>query len=334
MMKAAVQLNYGPPEVLTVRQVDRPSVAADEVLIAVRASALTQGDRRLRAADFPGLTALVGRVMFGVLSPRHRIPGSNFAGRVVAIGEDVTRFSVGDDVFGSVMHSAQAEFLAVSQTGALARAPSGMSPQEAAALIHGPGTALFFLNDLARIQRGERALIVGASGSVGRSAVQLAHHLGAEVTGVCSRDQDLVRSLGATRVIDYTREDFSGNGQRYDVVLDTTQVNRFGRIRGSLTPQGRYLSLHLSLRGILEMGFTSLRPGQRAFCQVAMPDQTLLERVRALAEANVFRPLIAKRFSLERIAEAHAFLEANRPRGEVIVDVEKPRDAPGLKFCA
>ena len=163
--------------------------------------------------------------------------------------------------------------------------------------------------------------MIGASGGVGRFAVQVARHLGAEVTGVCSRDHDLVAELGASHVIDYSREDFTANGRRYDVIFDTTEHHQLRHVRGSLTPRGRFLSLYMTVRGMLDMGVTAVIGGQRSLSGVAMPSRELLETLRELAESGALRSVIAGRFALEDIQEAHTFLEAGRPRGSVVLDI-------------
>ena len=327
-MRAVTHTRYGAPHVLETAEVDRPAIGADEVLVEVRASTVTRGDRRMRAADFPGISAVLGRLMMGVRRPRNLVPGSMLAGRVVEVGAKVTRFAVGDDVFASVMHGAYAEYVALPADGPVARMPKGLSYGEAAALPYGAGTAVAFLRDMAKVQPGEKVLVVGASGGVGRFAVQVAKHLGAEVTAVLGRDADLARELGATRVIDYTREPVTG---RYDVVLDVTEHGSFGAYRDRLTATGRYLTLHMNVRNLFDMARTALFGGPRAIAGVAMPDPKLLEDIAALAESGAIRPVIAKRFDLDDIAEAHRALEAGRLAGSVVVDV---RPAATLRAVA
>ncbi len=258
-MQAAVQTRFGSPQVLQMHDVEAPVAGEGEILVRVHASPVTQGDRRLRAADFPGISWLPGRLMFGLFRPKNRVPGSMFAGRVVAIGAGVSQFAVGDDVFGSTEHSAQAEFLVVSADSPVARMPDNFDYEEAAAVPYGAVTALILLKEVGRIQAGQRVLVLGAAGGVGRFAVQLAKHVGAEVTGVCSRRSfELVRGLGAEHVIDYATEDFTRNGQQYDIVFDTADVSGFSAVRGSLTSSGCYLSLHLTVRILVQMLVTSV----------------------------------------------------------------------------
>jgi len=337
-MKAAITPKYGTPDVLSMTEVSRPEVGNHDVLVEVRASVVTQGDRRLRAADFPGISWLPGRLMMGLFRPKNPVPGTAFAGRVVAVGKAVTRFAEGDDVFGGCMHGAHAEYLAVPEDSPIAPMPRDLDYAEAAAVPYGAITALVFLRDIAKVQAGERVLVIGASGGVGRFGVQLAHHLGADVTGVCSRDHDLVRDLGAGRVIDYTKEDFTDNGERYDVIFDTTLDNNFRRSCGSLTSRGRYLSLHMSASLLFQMGLTALtasRGGPRALSGVAMGDPKQMEAVRELVDEGALRPVIAKSFPLEGLADAHVFLEEGRARGSVVIEVgetRRPGAAEGFRL--
>jgi len=324
-MKAATQNSYGAPDVLTIVDIDRPAIADDAILVQVHASPVTQGDRRLRSSDFPGISWLPGRLMMGLFRPKNPVPGTMFAGRVVAVGGAVTRFTPGDDVFGSCEGGAHAEYLTVLQDGPVATMPAGLSYEEAAAVPYGAGTALTFLGELGQLQRGQRVLILGASGGVGRYAVQLAKHLGADVTGVCSgRNFELVRGLGADHVIDYSRDDFTADGQRYDLILDTIGATRFDLCRGSLTDDGRYLSLIVSLRLIFHMAMTSLFGDKKAILGVAMGNREQIVQVRELIEAGALRPVIDRRFPLARIADAHAYLESVHPSGDVVVSVATP----------
>lgn len=320
-MQAAINTEYGTPDVFRAAEVDRPTPGPREVLVAVHASAVTQGDRRLRAADFPGVSAVFGRLLFGVFSPRHTVGGTMFAGRVAAVGAEVTRFTVGDDVFGSVDRGAYAEYVAVKEDGAIATKPEGLSHAEAAAIPYGAGTALTFLRDMAKVAHGERVLIVGATGGVGRMAIQVAKHLGAHVTAVGSRDADLAQALGADAFIDYTVEDFTTRDTGWDVIFDTTEGDHFRAFRGSLTATGRYLSLYLTPRLLFEMAVTSLRRGPRAMGGVAMGSAEGMEELRDLVEAGALRAVVAQRFPLSEIASAHRTLEGRRPSGDVVIEI-------------
>jgi len=332
-MRAATNTEYGTPDVLRVTEVERPTPGPNEVLVEVHASAVTQGDRRLRAADFPGVSALFGRLLFGVFRPRHAIGGTMFAGRVAAVGPEVTRFAVGDDVFGSVDRGAYAEYVVVSADGAIAAKPAAIDHAEAAAIPYGAGTALTFLRDMAKVQPGERVLIVGATGGVGRMAVQVAKHLGAHVTAVGSRDGELVRALGADAFIDYTAEDFTARDERWDVIFDTTEGDHFRGVRDSLTATGRYLSLYMTPRLLLQMAWTKLRGGPRAMTGVAMGSAEGTEDLRQLVETGAIRPVVARRFALNEIADAHGALEGSRLPGDVVVELAAAA-APALRAVA
>lgn len=329
-MRAAINDQYGDPNVLRLSDVPSPTIKPNQILVRVHASDVTQGDRRLRAADFPGLSALFGRLMFGVLSPRNLVGGTSFAGRVEAVGAKVTRFEVGDDVFGSVMHGAYAEYLAVSDDEPIAKMPGNTSYTEAAALPYGGVTALVFLRDLAKVQPGERVLVVGASGGIGRMAVQMAKHLGAHVTGVAARNEDLVRSLGADAYVNYKEEDFTKSGKQWDVIFDTTQGNHFHSFRAALTSEGRYLSLYMTVRVLFQMAMSSVRGGQRAITGVALGDSATLDEVRALVEEGALRAVVSERYPLEEITSAHASLEGSAPRGSIVVEMAVARSVhPG-----
>lgn len=321
-MRAAIQTQYGAPEILHIDQVERPTAGRGEVLVEVHASSVTQGDRRLRAADFPGIMGPLGRLMTGVFAPRHAVGGSTFAGKVIALGAGVDHLHVGQDVFGVVMHGAYAEYLAVPVDGPLGVMPANVSYAEAAAIPYGAGTALHFLRDLAKLQAGERVLIIGASGGVGRMAVQLAKHYGAHVTGVCSHAAfETVRALGADAVLDYKQQDVRTRSERWDVIFDTTQGDHFEGLRPRLTERGRYLSLYVTARTLWQMLSTKLRGGPRALVGVAMGGPTQSADVRALVEQGALRASVARRFPLDRIVEAHECLETSGLHGSVVVEV-------------
>lgn len=319
-MRAAVQKRFGAPEVLSVREVEPPRAGENEVLIQIGASSVTQGDRRLRAADFPGISAVVGRLMFGVLSPRNPIGGTTFAGRVLQVGAGVTRFAPGDQVFGSCDHSAYAESISLPQDGALAKMPEGVSDEDASAVPYGAGTALTFLRDMAKVQAGEKVLIIGASGGVGRFAVQLARHFGAQVTGVCSDSKrDLVKGLGAHKTLSYSEDAYLNGDEHYDVIFDTHFANGFERAKPALTDTGRYLTLYVTVRVLWQMLLAVFRAGPKPRAGVALPSQALMSDVAQLLRSGVIRPVVTHRYPLSRIAEAHDALETKDPNGAVVV---------------
>jgi NADPH:quinone reductase-like Zn-dependent oxidoreductase len=319
-MQQAVQDQYGAPQVLSLEETAMPTPAADQVLIQVHAAAVTQGDRRLRAADFPGASAVFGRLLFGLTSPRNRTGGTMFAGKVVAVGTSVVNFKVGDEVFGSVDSGAYSEFITVSADGRLARIPRGIDYAEAAAATYGASTALSFLRDIAKVEAGERVLIVGASGGVGRYAVQIARHLGAEVTAVCSaRHAELVRELGASEVIDYQSEDYTRLGKNWDVIFDTSSGDGFGEAWKCLSDNGRYVTVYMNLK-VMTQGLTSsLRGGPTAKGGIVLGTPELIGDVADLLKSGAITPRIAGRFPLAQIADAHQALEGGNPGGDIVV---------------
>jgi NADPH:quinone reductase-like Zn-dependent oxidoreductase len=246
--------------------------------------------------------------MIGIRGPRRAVQGTMFAGRVVAVGAAVTRYAVGDDVFGGAMRGAYAEYLAVREDGAMAKLPAGIGYDQAAAVPYGGVTALRYLRDVGRVQPGEKVLILGAAGGVGRFAVQIARHLGAEVTAVCSRDSfELVRGLGAHHLLDYRTDDWR-TGQ-YDIIFDCADATKFARARRSLTRRGRYLSLYVSVGLVLAMLGTAITRRRRAKMAVAMGRPADLEQLAEWLAAGVIRPTLGARFALDQIAEAHASVQ-------------------------
>lgn len=321
-MKVAFTPAYGPPNVIHITEQPAPQPHTHEVLVRVHSASVTAGDRRLRSADFPGLSAVLGRLLLGITAPRYPVQGTMFAGRVVAVGAAVTRFSVGDDVFGSVDHGAYAELLKTSEDSAMATIPKGVSYEEAASVPYGAGTALYFLRDLARVQAGEKVLLLGASGGVGRFAIQIAKHLGAHVTAVCSQEAfALVKQLGADQLIDHKTQDFTANTERYDVIFDMADASSFLHSRQSLSTRGRYLTLYISARALLAMALSWLMGQQRAHFAVYLAGQEHAHELRTLLELGTIRPVIAQRFALSALPEAHAFAERGI-HGEVLVSMQ------------
>lgn len=324
-MKAVVYSEYGPPDVLRLVEIEKPSPSAGEVLIAVRAATVTTGDVNMRGFTFvpPGFGPLP-RLMFGVRRPRKAILGTEVAGEVAAVGEGVTAFRVGDRVFGidSKTIGAYAEFVCRPADGPLAIMPQTLSFEEAAALPGGAGTALYFLRDLGDIQRGHRLLVNGASGSVGSYAVQLGQHFGAVVTGVCStRNVALVRSWGADEVLDYTREDAASRSETYDLVLDTVRGSSFSRFKDALREGGRYLAVAGGPGAAVRMAWTSLSGSKKVKFGSPAESKEALEELKALVDEGALRPYIDRRFTLQETAEAHRYVDTGRKRGNVVITV-------------
>ena len=324
-MKAIVCTRYGPPDVLQLEEVPKPVPADDEVLIRNHASTVNAGDYRVRAFDVPAEFWLPARIGFGILRPRNRIAGSEFAGEIEAVGKGVTRFKQGDRVFGIIDGNgfgAYAEYLCRPEVSTLALMPSNMSFEAAAAVPFGALTALHFLRDKARLQPGQKVLVYGASGGVGTAAVQLARYFGAHVSGVCSTaNLELVKSLGAETVFDYTREDFTASEETYDIIFDTVGKTSFAHCRPSLKEQGVYLATVFRLPDLAQMLWTSLVGGRRILCSVAPDGMDDLPLLGELVEAGKFRAVIDRRYPLEQAAEAHRYAEQGHKRGNVVITV-------------
>jgi len=323
-MKAAFTPAYGPATILDVREVPITPLGATQVRVQVRASPVTAGDLRLRSADFPGIAGVLGRLMIGILRPNQPVQGTMFAGRVVEVGSEVTRFAVGDAVFGQVDAGAWAESVVVDADGAIAHTPDNVTDDAGAAIPYGAGTAIHFLKHLAGVQQGERVLILGGSGGVGRYAIQVAKRLGAHVTAVGSgRSLEAMRALGADVVLDHRTHDVAQLDERFDVVFDIADATRFGRMRPLLREGGRYLTLHMSLRIFWQTLVTSLGRGPRAIFAVALGDRENTEEIAAWMASDALTPTIAERYPLDRIAEAHRAAEARRD-GVVLVNPSPP----------
>jgi NADPH:quinone reductase-like Zn-dependent oxidoreductase len=322
-MKAAVYRTYGPPDVVRIEDVDKPTPKKNEVLIKIRATTVSSADWRARSLAMPRGFGPIARLVFGLFGPRQRILGSELAGEIEAVGETVTKFNIGDHVFAypGIGLGSHAQYRTMPEDGRIVLKPAALTFAEAAALCFGGATALHFLRDVAGVRRGERALIIGASGAVGSAAVQLAKHFGADVTGVCSTaNLDLVRSIGADHVIDYTKEDFTRNGQTYDVILDTVGHASFSTCKHSMKENGRLLLIVATLAQMLAAA--GHKPGNRkVFAGPAKETVEHLLFLKQLADAGHFRPVIDQSYPLERIVEAHARVDSGRKRGSVVIIV-------------
>lgn len=318
-MIAAWTNGYGAADLLELREVPEPALGADELRIEVEASPVTAGDIRLRTANFPGMSVFIGRAMFGIFGPRRKVQGSIFAGTVVEVGAEVTGFAVGDAVFGESLWGAWAQRLVVSASGAVAHRPDGVDAATAAAAPYGGGTALHFLKEAASVQPGERVLVIGAGGGVGRYAVQVAKVLGAHVTAVDrERKRDMLLGLGADVVRDRESWDFRTAGECFDVIFDIADVTSFSESRVALTETGRYLSLSLGLRVLFDMLRTRRGGGQRAIFSVAMASRESIEVLATWLAAGHLAPVVADCLPLEDIAQAHVLVE-DRVVGLVLV---------------
>ncbi len=317
-MKAAVYRRYGPPDVVRIEEVPRPDPKTNELLVRVRATTVSAGDSRLRSARVPPGFGLMMRLAFGIFGPRRHTLGWEFAGEVAAVGPSVARFVPGDRVFGTRMGS-HAEYVVAPESSA-APIPRNLTFEDAASLVFGGMTSLFYLRDKAKVQPGERALINGASGAVGTAAVQMAKHFGAAVTGVCSAaNGELVRSLGAERVVDYAREDFTQTGQTYDVILDAVGNCPFERCKHALAPGGRLLLVVASLGQMLGGMLRPSRAGRRVLTGVGATRAEDLLFLGTLAESGALKPVIDRTYPLARIVDAHSYVDTGRKRGSVVV---------------
>lgn len=319
-MKAVINTRYGGPDVLRLAEIDRPDVAGDTVLVRVRATQVTAADWRMRASAFPGVLWLPGRLMAGLFRPRKTVLGTDFAGEVAEIGARVTRFAPGDRVFGFSGAGGYAECLAIPQTGCIARIPEGLGFEEAAALPFGALTALVFLRDFGELQPGQRVLVTGASGGIGVYAVQIARALGAEVTAAASAaNLELVRGLGASRALDYRAEDIAPAGAGYDLIFDCVGALSFPKARRALKPRGLFLPLEFAGREMLQALRARLAGGPRIRLAVSGDTQEDLDALAAMVGEGKLRPVIDRSYPLERIAEAHAYVQGRHRKGSVVV---------------
>jgi NADPH:quinone reductase-like Zn-dependent oxidoreductase len=316
-MKAVVCDRYGPPEVLRIEDIERPVPGPDEVLIRIRATTVNRSDTETRQGS-----PAVARLLTGLRRPRHRVLGTELAGEVQAAGSAVTEFKPGDAVFGvrAWKFGAHAEFVCMRESAALALKPAGMSFEETAAVCDGVILALMGLRP-ADVRKGRSILVYGASGSIGTAAVQLSRYFGADVTAVCgTKNLDLVRSLGAEQVIDYTREDFTTNGQAYDVIFDAVGKHSFGRCRDSLNPGGIYVATD-GLHNLLLAQWT--RFGDKKVIFPIPPRYTKQDVLflKGLLEAGQYRPVIDRRYPLAEVVEANRYVDTEQKTGNVVLTV-------------
>jgi len=331
-VKAIVYAEYGPPDVLQLKEVEKPTPAPHELLIRIRATPVNIGD--IWARNFKEISPrkfsmpfplwLPSRLYFGLTKPRITILGSEFAGDVESVGKDVTRFRQGDQVFGyrGQRMGANAEYLCMPEDGLVAIKPANMTYEEAASVPYGALTALDLLrkaNPLASV-RGQKILINGASGSIGSAAVQLARYFGAEVTAVCSTPGlEFVKALGADKVIDYTREDFTKNGETYDLIFDIPGKSSFSRCRSSLKPSGRILYASFKMKQLIQMLWTSRLGNKKVICALSSENPRDLAFIKELVEAGKIRSIVDRCYPLERAAEAHRYVENGHKTGSVII---------------
>ena len=322
-MKAVVYDRYGPPDVLHIEDVAKPEPTEDELRVRVRAAAVTRGDCATRDANrrSGALVTLVSRLVSGVRRPRQPILGSEFAGEVEALGAAVDDFAVGDRVFGSTgfRFGAHAEFVCVRRDSRVAPMPAGLTFEQAAAITDGGLNSLWCLR-LAQPLEERKVLVYGASGAIGSAAVQLAKHFGAQVTAVCgTKNVELLRTLGAGAVIDYTKEDFTRNGRTYDVIMDAVGKHSFRRCKGSLNPGGRYLATD-GLDNLL-LSIWTARFGDKRVIFKLPPRYTRQDVIllKELVESGRFHPVVDRSYPLEEVVEAARYVETEQKTGNVVL---------------
>jgi NADPH:quinone reductase-like Zn-dependent oxidoreductase len=328
-MKAIVITKYGPPEVLRLKEVDKPAPRKNEILVRIHATPVSFGDKLVRNLKeitpgkfhMPFLFWIIAKMYFGFRRPRITILGSEFAGEIESIGKDVKKFKEGDQVFGYLGQTmgAYAEYLCMPENGVLALKPANMTFEQAAAVPYGAIMALSLLRKQ-NIGPGQRVLVNGASGGIGPFVVQLAKYYGAEVTGVCGTPRlGYVKSLGADKVIDYTREDFTASGEIYDVIVDILGKSQFSKIKRSLTPNGRWLLVSFKTKKLLQMLWTQIAGGKKVVCVLSSEKAEDLVFIKELIEAGKIKTIIDTCYPLAQAAEAHRYVEQGHKKGSVVI---------------
>ncbi len=333
-MKAIVYTEYGSPDVLQLKEVEKPTPENNEILIKVYATPVNFGDILVRnfkeisprKFHMPFLFWLIGKIYFGFRKPRITILGSEFAGEIEFVGKDVKRFRKGDQVFGyrGPSMGAYAEYLCMPEKGVVALKPANMTYEEAAAVPYGAIMALNLLRKV-NLRPGQKVLINGASGGIGPAVVQLARsHFGAKVTGVCSTPRlEYVKSLGADRVVDYTKEDFTNGGETYDFIFDILGKSSFSRCKRSLKPNGRCLLVSFKMKQLFQMLWTSMIGSKKIICMLSTEKAEDLALIKELIEAGKIKTVIDKSYPLEQAAEAHWYVEKGHKKGNVVITVKE-----------
>jgi NADPH:quinone reductase-like Zn-dependent oxidoreductase len=332
-MKAIVFTEYGSPDVLRLKEVEKPAPKDNEILIRIYAASVNFGD--LMARNYKAVTPrkfnmlflfwFLGKMYFGFTKPKINILGSEFAGEIESVGKGVTTFKPGDQVFGYLGQSmgAYAEYLCMPANGCVSLKPANMTYEEAAVVPYGAIMALNLLTK-ANLQPGQTVLINGASGGIGSAAVQIAKSMGAQVTGVCGTQRlEFVKSLGADKVIDYTKEDFAHNGDTYDLIFDVLGRSSFSRCKNSLNQNGTLFYASFKMKQFIQMFWTSMTGNKKVRCAIAPGSVEDLISVKELIEAGKIKSVIDARFPLDKTSEAHRYVEDGHKRGNVVINVEK-----------
>jgi NADPH2:quinone reductase len=320
-MKAIVHTKYGPPDELQLKEVEKPGPKDNEVLIKIHATTVTTADCMMRRGD-----TFLSRILLGLLKPKEkfRILGTEFSGKIEAVGSKVKKFIPGDEVyaFRGFGTGCYAQYKCMNENGSLAIKPGNISFEEAASAVDGATTALFFLKEKANIQKGQKVLINGASGSIGTFAVQLAKYFGAEVTGVCStKNIELVKSLGANKVVDYTKEDFTKTGDTYDIIFDTVGKSSFVHCKKALSTKGIYIATVMSLKLILQSILTKFGNKKKVIFAMSLNKTDALNFLRTLIEEGKLKTIIDRQYPLEELRDAHTYVEKGHKQGNVVITV-------------
>lgn len=322
-MKAIIWTRYGPPDVLKLQEMDKPVPRDHEVLIKVYAATVTAGDCELRRFDMPGFIWLLMRIVVGIRKPRIKTLGQELAGEIVSVGRKVTQFKQGDQVFAATgfRFGAYAEYTCLSGKSSIAMLPANMSHEEAATIPTGGLNALHFLRK-GKIRSGIRVLIIGAGGSIGTYGVQIAKSFGAHVSCVDSADKlEMLRSIGSDEVIDYTKEDFTKNGEIYDLIIDVVGKSSFSGSVRSLSRQGYYILGNPRLPGMIRGLWVSLTTSKKVVSEMAGMKVEDLNYLKELIEAGKIKTVIDRRYPLEEVAEAHRYVEEGHKKGNVVITV-------------
>jgi NADPH:quinone reductase-like Zn-dependent oxidoreductase len=330
-MKAVVYTRYGPPDVLQLKEVAKPAPKDNEILIRVYATPINFGDtitRNFKAISprkfhMSFLFWLIGKLYFGFRKPKITILGSEFAGEIEAVGKNVKLFREGGQVFGyrGPRMGAYAEYLRMPENGVVALKPVNITYEEAAAIPYGAIMALNLLRKL-NIQSGQKVLINGASGGIGSFTLQLAKYFGAEVTGVCGTPRlELVKSLGADKVIDYNKEDFTQSGETYDLIFDILGKSSFSRCKSSLKQNGRYILVSFKMKQLVQMLWTSMIGSKKVICVLSNEKAEDLRFIKELIEAGKIKAIIDRCFPLEQTAEAHRYVDKGHKKGNVVITI-------------
>lgn len=320
-MKAVIYKKYGIPEVLELVEITKPIPKSDEVLIKIKATSVTNADCYMRRAD-----TLFSRLILGLFKPkkRYQILGTEFSGIIEAVGEEVKEWKTGDEIFGfrGFGTGCYAEYKCMPANGSLAKKPINANFNESVSLVDGATTALFFLKEKANIKQGHKVLINGASGSIGTFAVQLAKHFGAEVTGVCSsKNTELVKSLGAEKVIDYANEDFTQGKESYDIIFDTIGKSSFSKCKNALTKNGLYINTMFSITIVLQSLLTGLFCKKKMIFAMSVNKKKALNFIKELVEKDKLRTIIDRIYTFEQITDAHTYVESGHKKGNIVIEI-------------